>query len=211
MLDLPRGFIAYFETRFPRLLLRGVEVACRFLSEEKDFSALCRVIAPIFKASAATIPAAPLPLSPSLYSNPSPFIPASMLSIPPLNASIDYSSVIPSNTANAINKLVTPSDSPVLTHPDGINVNKDKDAIAASVTSQVVVWHGGALAVSVGCRGWWRRVDDQSDLWSTGGGKGSSGRPRPMHLVRASTDLKYRTRLCTHWEQTVTCPMRKKG
>ena len=53
-LDLPTGFLAYFENRFPRLLLRAVEVACTFFSEEKDFSSLCKLIAPIFRGGASS-------------------------------------------------------------------------------------------------------------------------------------------------------------
>jgi hypothetical protein len=50
--------------RFPRLLLRGVEVACKFLSEEKDFISFCRVIAPIFRDSTPPPPPPITPLTP---------------------------------------------------------------------------------------------------------------------------------------------------
>ena len=41
----------------------------------------------------------------------------------------------------------------------------------------------------------------------------TSKSPRPNHLTRNATDLKYRSRLCSHWESTRgnSCPMKKKG
>ena len=49
MLPLPSGFILYFENRFPRLLLHCVTVCCRLLSEDKEFSTFCKVIAPLYR------------------------------------------------------------------------------------------------------------------------------------------------------------------
>lgn len=54
---------------------------------------------------------------------------------------------------------------------------------------------------------WWLPSRD----WINSGPIAS--RSRPSHLIRAATDLKYRSRLCTHWESSggLTCVMRKKG
>ena len=252
-LDLPTGFLAYFENRFPRLLLRAVEVACTFFAEEKDFSPFCKVIAPIFKGgdgSAAGVSGSVSSAVSSSSVSSTPFshnispdnglsaVSSSMSESSPLITPI---TVMPSSTTSSNRSGSLPSypqnssgQRPASASAEIIDTMKDDatSIIAATLDSlpaapcidhlDVVVWHGGALSVSLASRGWWRKID-QSDSWagsSSGGGGGSwsgssssskAGRPRPMHLIRASTDLKYRTRLCTHWEQTVTCPMRKKG
>ena len=222
-LDLPLGFLAYFENRFPRLLLRAVEVACTFFSEEKDF-AICRAIAPMFReerekeVALGGLPAhstAPCAVSaPFLVAASTPSINAISTS-PSSSSSVGGSTKVCSTIAGGSERL---KEEPL----DGSGTVSD--ALPCSIDPlNVVVWHGGALSTSLTCRGWWRKIE-QSDSWSSsgapgGGGAGGggwtstakAGRPRPMHLIRASTDLKYRTRLCTHWEQTVTCPMRKKG
>ena len=60
-LDLPNGFLAYFENRFPRLLLRAVETACTFFADEKDFSPFCKAIAPMLREQ----PLIPSPITPT--------------------------------------------------------------------------------------------------------------------------------------------------
>jgi hypothetical protein len=84
--------------------------------------------------------------------------------------------------------------------------------------SQVVVFAGGNLATSYGCRGWWRPADHWERRQDAGKVK-----VRPPHLTRMLTDNKYRTRLCQHWETSSTpsfsvdgsgvplCPMKKKN
>ena len=267
-LDLPSGFLAYFENRFPRLLLRAVEVACTFFAEEKDFSPFCKVIAPIFRGGENSAAAAATSLS-SIHSSSSSWhshnAPSDSGLPPTFSSSLSSSSssipVIPSvspinfqsssttplhnmnnsssssNSATGISQLTQGQEQGSVSPENdtgkgdiSISALPTLDSLPSVSTVDpldVVVWHGGALSVSLVCRGWWRKID-QSDSWagtSSGGGGGGgggswsggssssskAGRPRPMHLIRASTDLKYRTRLCTHWEQTVTCPMRKKG
>ena len=78
----------------------------------------------------------------------------------------------------------------------------------------VVVWQGSALQQSLRSKGWWRDAGDWVAAGQTaGGGPGGGGgviggggakKNRPSHLVKAASDLKYRTRLCTHWETTVS-------
>ena len=243
-LDLPTGFLAYFENRFPRLLLRAVEVACTFFPEEKDFSPFCKVIAPIFKGSddsaASVSGSVPSAVSSSSASsvllshnatpdNGSSAVSSSVLELSPIT--VMPSSTTSSNRSssathfpqNDLGQRPASAEIDTLKGDATVIIAATLDALPAAPCIDhldVVVWHGGALSVSLASRGWWRKID-QSDSWasSSSGGGGSwtgsssskAGRPRPMHLIRASTDLKYRTRLCTHWEQTVTCPMRKKG
>lgn len=229
-LDLPLGFLAYFENRFPRLLLRAVEVACTFFSEEKDF-AICRAIAPMFREErekeVAVGPAAAPSSAASAVSMPYTVPASASASAPSMNAPI--SSASPSSSSSvggSVKASGTAADGSERLREESLDGSASASASDAHPSSidplNVVVWHGGALSTSLTCRGWWRKIE-QSDSWSSsgapggGGGGGGwtstakAGRPRPMHLIRASTDLKYRTRLCTHWEQTVTCPMRKKG
>ena len=227
-LDLPLGFLAYFENRFPRLLLRAVEVACTFFSEEKDF-AICRAIAPMFREErekeVAVGPAAAPSTAACAVSVPYTVPTSASASVPLMNAPI--ASATPSSSSSVGGSLkasgTAAGGSERLREESLDGSASASDTLPSSIDPlNVVVWHGGALSTSLTCRGWWRKIE-QSDSWSSngapggGGGGGGwtstakAGRPRPMHLIRASTDLKYRTRLCTHWEQTVTCPMRKKG
>lgn len=75
--------------------------------------------------------------------------------------------------------------------------------------SEVVVWQGSAIATSLQYTGWWRSSAD----WVGGTDAGNKKGPRPSHLSKAAADPKYRTRLCSHWENSLAsnCPMRKKG
>jgi serine/threonine protein kinase len=101
-----------------------------------------------------------------------------------------------------------------------IEVN-DEDASNSVVdtvlgTSQVVVWQNSQLEYSLQCKGWWREEEDWVDDKANAQPKKyyhNSAANRPAHLTRSSTDLKFRTRLCSHWESTggAGCPMRKKG
>jgi Ribonuclease 2-5A len=241
-LDLPVGFLAYFENRFPRLLLRAVETACTFFSDEKDFAPLCRAIAPILRGGDAAETSSSSSTSLSI-STPLPSSTPTLQSIINTTSSATATSTSATTSASiSPTPYGTPARTIVLLTPpvdivsvviagagtlDSAFLESPVPVPVAPVIDplNVVVWHGGALSVSLSSRGWWRKID-QCDSWSgsggagagTGGGGGGggwssakAGRPRPMHLIRASTDLKYRTRLCTHWEQTVTCPMRKKG
>lgn len=242
-LDLPVGFLAYFENRFPRLLLRAVETACTFFSEEKDFAPLCRAIAPIFRGGAAETSSSP---SPSLPLSTPPTAPTPQPVLTTATAGVTTATTTSATTSASVSPppygapvrsivvLAPPVDAiTVVIAGTGVGVGvgildpafleSPVPAVPSIDPLNVVVWHGGALSVSLSSRGWWRKID-QCDSWCGNGGAGAggaaggggwsgakAGRPRPMHLIRASTDLKYRTRLCTHWEQTVTCPMRKKG
>mmetsp|Transcript_26611 Transcript_26611/g.59717 ORF Transcript_26611/g.59717 Transcript_26611/m.59717 type:complete len:521 (+) Transcript_26611:320-1882(+) len=84
---------------------------------------------------------------------------------------------------------------------------------------EVVVWQGSSLANSLRRTGWWRGAADWVDGSAVAGmagastGAGGGKKARASHLLKSSCDLKYRTRLCSHWELTQggSCPMRKKG
>jgi hypothetical protein len=80
--------------------------------------------------------------------------------------------------------------------------------VNVSVNEDVIVWSGSVLEESYQCRGWWRH----QATWIEGK-TGKPFKPRPSHLTRASTEVRYRSRLCTHWEMTggTNCPMRRKG
>ncbi|CAN0413241.1 unnamed protein product, partial [Hapterophycus canaliculatus] len=64
------------------------------------------------------------------------------------------------------------------------------------------------MAKSMGCRGWWRHQDHWQRRLDV-----TKQRPRGAHLNKALQDPKYRTRLCSHWENSkgTLCPMRRRG
>lgn len=77
----------------------------------------------------------------------------------------------------------------------------------------VVVLQGSMLEASLGCEGWWRNSSDWVEGVGINASSGIIKKPRASHLTKSATDLKYRTRLCSHWEMNMGggCPMRKKG
>jgi len=203
-LDLPAGFLAYFESRFPALLLRGVEVACRFLAAERDFAPYCRVIAPLFQhvptppqgakadvvAAGGDAAAAPQPQpQPSLSATDAPPREASG---PGDGAGDADNAALAVGTGDGDAATATTTAAP---------------ATAAGVADGVVVWQHGALAQSLGCRGWWRlSLTHPDDVWTdsaqkgTGGGNGggaagngqgaNKAKTAASHLTRSSTDFK---------------------
>ena len=155
---MPSGFMNYFESRFPTLLLHCIKVACKFLKEDKDFIPYCRAIAPLF-----------------------------------VEENILSSTKSSEKTSNGISE-------------------ENDQIVTSNITTtnndDVIVWNGSILEESYQCKGWWRH----QTTWIEGK-TGKPFKPRPAHLTRASTDVRYRSRLCTHWEMTggCNCPMRRKG
>lgn len=77
----------------------------------------------------------------------------------------------------------------------------------AGLPSNLVVWHGSTASNTLKCRGWSR-----TDLeWSNR--LAECGRRRDKLLQKNGSDPKFRTRLCSHWDNShgEFCPMRKKG
>ncbi|CAM9998888.1 unnamed protein product, partial [Ectocarpus sp. 12 AP-2014] len=102
---------------------------------------------------------------------------------------------------------------------DGAGRDGGAGAAAARVTQQngprgegalqdVLVWNESGMAKSMGCRGWWRHQDHWQRRLDV-----TKQRPRGAHLNKALQDPKYRTRLCSHWENSkgMLCPMRRRG
>jgi serine/threonine protein kinase len=193
MNPMPSGFLAYFETRFPHLFMHCVKVACRFLSEDKKFTANCSTIAPLYH----------IPQSRARSKSPARF---RDLPGPGVEAALDLSM----RSQDSANKNF--SDDPEATGVSSIETIKDVNTTVVSSSVQyegIVVWRGSALADAYGLgRGWLR-----DDMWWANAKPAPRSKGRPAHLVRSSTDLRYRSRLCTHWETNrgSTCPMRKKG
>ena len=263
-LDLPVGFMAYFESRYPCLLMRCVEIACRFVSAEKAFAPFCRVIAPLFqqiRSPTIAVVGAPIAASAAALVVAAPTAPVGDQSVkstvdqktllPLSDVGVTLAAVVTSTTLSSANvelpssrsaastsftatSVVSAQETLTFSLPDAIaspteqpgdshyNANTDEmepiqPPQQVTVSEDVVVWQGSALAQSLGCRGWWRlNLSNPNDHWlDAGSSTAISMKPRTQHqhLVRASTDFKYRSRLCTHWEMTggSGCPMRKKG
>jgi len=170
MSPVPTGFVSYFESNYPELLMHCVRVACTCLSRDKVFKSYCSGIAPILGTLSPTRP-------------------------------LDLSSV--ATAQNGADLLGT------LENNSCTNGGED---VRGEVDDGVVVWQGGALAEATGCRGWYRDAAAWVDGTILSQGK-SQSKTKHAHLVRCSTDLRYRSRLCTHWETTggTSCPMKKKS
>ena len=255
-LDLPVGFMAYFESRYPCLLMRCVEIACRFLSAEKTFAPFCRVIAPLFQQNrpptAAVVAAVVAPMEDQSIKStteqqtlPPPLDAVTTLAAVTLSTkssiAADKPALPPSSLSEPAAAAVVAQETHTFPFPSAIDSaattdlpsgdghiaanTADKEQVQqaqlqqqqVTVSEDVVVWQGSALAQSLGSRGWWRMdLSNPNDHWVDAGCSAAvSIKPRTQHqhLIRASTDFKYRSRLCTHWELTggSGCPMRKKG
>merc|ERR1711871_1282473 len=90
---------------------------------------------------------------------------------------------------------------------ESLDDSMDK-SIAA--TEESTIWRGSQAALDEKVRGWWQGAKSWELSYANMHFK---SKPRPGHLLKSSQDLKYRSRLCNHWEETNgdRCPMRKKG
>lgn len=185
MTPIPQGFLSYFESRFPKLFMHCVKVACSMLSSEKHFSSYCDGIASLFAdRSQQSGKFDTIQISES----------TTMSSTNPVNGNtsseeLSYS-LIYTDTENP-----TGFNAPLsITSPTyGI------DDSCTLLDQNVIVWYGSALADKFKCKAWLR----DANSWTSGVKFGASlkahSKPRPGHLTKASLDFRYRSRLCTHW------------
>jgi hypothetical protein len=89
--------------------------------------------------------------------------------------------------------------------------NESRIDLRVEIGESVVVWQGSSIAGAANCRGWYREMTAWVD--GTIPGTKSLSKQKHTHLIRCSTDFRYRSRLCSHWETTcgTSCPMRKKS
>lgn len=214
--ELPEGFVMYFETKFPRLLMHCVRVACTYYAMEKDLTSYCDHIGPLFRSNIMPNPV-------QIDSNPTSNSPAIVQPVlAPQNINLCTTSTDPTSfiKTNASDYSFSDSNTISLEQSYQLDVNiveppletmvSDDEATAAAIAAanagNVVVWHDSGLALTCKSVGWWR--DDISWIKQQ---NARSGKPRPSHLQKSSTDPKYRSRLCTHWELYQECQFRKKG
>lgn len=200
MMPLPSGFLSYFETRFPLLFLHCVKIACRFLVADKKMAEYCNNISTLYSTAGT--------------SSPSPRLPQHQSNERVFSASA-------SRTEGSLTAVDT-SHSPESSFPpllEGVNglINSSCSSGGQEQYQDVIVWRNSALAEACAAStssssslgfGWMRDAAVWAASKPTPRQKG-----RPAHLTRSSTDLRYRSRLCTHWENNrgTACPMRKKG
>lgn len=220
--SMPQGYVRYFEKRFPRLLLHCLQVASQHLQNDnllvrwlqnttiysKQVSAgeVSESIDPIAEALNETSIVVEedewTKLDNSLLNETDNEANAAAASASEvhMNEILDDSS----NISNAIGESVRPIIGTVAVD------------LQRLVSQGVIVWRNSALENSLPVssrRGWLRDAADWTSTPSPPFQAPHSQRNRPAHLMRQSTDAKYRTRLCSHWELSNAglCPMRKKG
>ena len=236
---IPTGFCNYFEERFPHLLLHCVKVAQKFLRTEKVFVPYFRSLKPKQNRNkvnsnnsnnnADKVNSNDNNNNADLSSTGKELVDNLELD----DSKIDSFQVDTNKVSDCEEKLNILNSLPNINQKgsevdikseieestETLDVTKDtKDSVSSNSkvdmdTSNldVVVWQKSALEASLQCKGWWRDGSDWVDKFKSS--KKSTASNRPTHLTRSATDLKYRTRLCTHWENTdgSNCPMRKKG
>ena len=200
--SLPNGFYNYFHLRFPSLLLHCADIANKFLSKEKTFTIFLSSISPTWRHRRMGVDNHNPTSSSILMKNHD-----------------DSSSIIDFDNPNqSITDESTTANLTVIN-----NINSRTATTWESNLQDVVILQGSTLEASLGCHGWMRSSTDwvdgsgiyQTSSSSSGflGGGSSSKKARASHLIKSATDLKYRTRLCSHWEMNMGggCPMRKRG
>jgi serine/threonine protein kinase len=211
------GLMTYFESRFPLLLIHCFNI-CRTRLPAKDILATKYSISPVVRPGMKR-----LELQVSTITEGSAIAEPSVVSKADSVFSTDLG-ILASDDAHEL-KLFSHDDSPSIEPVivDEITlVEKDHQDTSIALASEfvvneqvlplvdagdIVVWEGSNAAKTFHCRGWsrsdseWeRRID-------------ASLRKRDNNLVRCSTDPKFRTRLCNHWQETMgtSCPMLKRN
>lgn len=183
---VPTGFVSYFESRFPLLLMHCIRAACTHLNRDKVFKPYCSVLTPLLSS----------------------------------RSDVDFASrrgdqIKEDNAAGGSGSGGGVATQSVSTtgNPDLPQLNPDESASSSQVDDEVIVWQSSSLAEVTGCRGWYREASAWVDGTIPGQSRSSGTRQKPAHLIRSSTDMRYRSRLCTHWEMSggTACPMRKRG
>ncbi len=225
-------FLPYFESRYPNLLMHCYIIACKYLSKDMDFINYCGSCAPLYinptdndtvalTASSDNTTAAVANISPIDNEIASSNDTNTILSIPTVTSSesVDGNVVINTatntSTSNTLNNIPKENGTEsMISSSSGTDEEKISPKPQNSMLTNVAVWSGTPLASSVKARGWWR----DTNIWISGGTTGAltgsrSNRNRPSHITRSAQDPKYRSRLCSHWEQScgATCPMKRKG
>lgn len=202
--NLPNGFYSYFNERFPNLILHCVEISNRYLSMERTFKSFTGSISNRWRRR-----------KPDMV-----VVDQIVHSYGVNNSSSDKEkqsiSLIESKNRSLEDDVHNNDKSKVITSDDQISESvKDNTNL-----HDVIVLHGSILESSLKCNGWWRNYTDwvegvgiNSSTTTTNTSAAGNKKVRASHLIKSSTDLKYRTRLCSHWEMTSggSCPMRKKG
>jgi hypothetical protein len=134
---LPNGFCLYFMSRFPKLLLHCVRVACTYLSMDPHLRPFVQVIEPLFK-------------QPPITASRTPGTPVADTSNNEEAVPTGFTSVAASEDCG----LITDSSASSSAFDD---VPMDDGSL------NVVMWHKSQIANSYQCSGWWR--DEQS--WTT--------------------------------------------
>ena len=193
---MPVGFLAYFEERFPLLLMHCVKVLTLTLapqhnhgSPEKIFDEYCSLLYPMFANNKADV-----------------------------GRFNQMLSVAPSSTSGGAAASAAASAGATAA---GEAAGEELDLRAfGGATFEAAVALAGQGKSGARSRPWYRPEGEWSQLGghfypSAPGTYNNRNMPaaRPSHLTRSSTDMRYRSRLCTHWENSGggVCPMRKKG
>jgi serine/threonine protein kinase len=186
--SVPQGFFQYFDSRFPKLFFWCTTVSARYLNGNNGFITRWWEENNHYNLSGSQM------ISDNRGSEKkSEFLRDQLLFNPDLDD-------IDSSQQEPISPLYPP-----------LKGGKFEGGDADESLNNVVVWNDSSLQSTLHCKGWSRGKDDWVN--NNRGAKGPARKAKASHLVKSATDMKYRTRLCTHWESTFGshCPMKKKG
>lgn len=231
MHPLPGKFLFYFESRFPKLFFRCVFVLSRSFHHEmfyvQEMSSLFEDITSILQCDVSDVMAG-YSLESDVVNNNSLVDEATLLDQSQSVVDVRFESVCDVNASemDTFEQCRAPLE------------ENYEERSNMSIFSSSTLWHGSALLKSttsnnhesnskILCNrhamyssGWlrnaniWTRADIYNPTTLTPGeAPAKKTRMFCNHIQTASLDPKYRTRLCTHWENSMglSCPQKKKG
>jgi len=186
MSPLPIGFQLYFDLRFPELLLHCVQMTCSALPKDKICTDYCQSCIYMFRKDKQLL----------------------ALANPKSDAAAKAAGV--GEIAEAEAGTGTDAGSAAIDEVEVDNASAWEPLSPTSYSKRIA--RDDTTLDTPDQRQWYDTSDtwvDELSPYKTCYSKGV----RPIHIQRYTTDFKYRTRICTHWENTngAMCAMRKKG
>jgi hypothetical protein len=216
----PDGLLHYFEALFPRLLMHCYHL-CRDYMDASDamvlkYSITCprnqtakagptssheeRAVSAVAKAVAQ-------PVMSQVHDELSEVKELTNLVDENIPVEPSENTISSSNSIAAIDVGVGAIYPSSMSNNDEQNAREVMQVLSSLEDCDIVVWEGSAAAKTFNCRGWLRADDEWTRRFD------ASAKKIDSNLTRCSTDSKFRTRLCNHWDVShgTYCPMRKKS
>jgi serine/threonine-protein kinase/endoribonuclease IRE1 len=184
------GLMAYFEKKFPNLLIHCYYVCQELYSSDDPLLVKYSIYATKKQMH-------------STYSDDTKDV-NDMQNVPNLVNTRDFDS-----TTKEAKQLSCVSAELAVVPEDAVVLENEKSIGSALIddSTEMIIWCGSTSSRTFKCRGW-NRSDEEWERRVE-----LNSQRRDSNLVRCAEDPKFRTRLCNHWDESLGtfCPMRKKN